>query len=55
MSAIGYKQTCGEVGQRVRFTPDSGRNWVVEFMSANDPREKLVKPHNFVCDTLLTT
>ncbi len=24
MSAYGYKQTCGEVRQRVRFTPESG-------------------------------
>jgi hypothetical protein len=24
MSAFGFKQTCGEVSQRVRFTPESG-------------------------------
>ncbi len=27
MSAIGYKRTCGEVRQRVRFTPKSGHSW----------------------------
>jgi len=26
MSAHGYKQTCGEVRQRVRFTPESGHS-----------------------------
>ena len=26
MSAFGYKQTCGEVRQRVRITPESGHS-----------------------------
>ncbi len=26
MSLIGYKQTCGQVRQRVRFTPRSGHS-----------------------------
>ncbi len=26
MSAFGYKRTCGEVRQRVRFTPKSGHS-----------------------------
>ena len=29
MSASGYKQTCGVVSQRVRFTPESGHYWQI--------------------------
>ena len=42
MSASGYKQTLLEVLQRVRFTPESGRNFAVEAMSAFDPTQTLV-------------
>jgi hypothetical protein len=40
MSASGYKQTFQAVSQNVRFTPESGRKWVTEFMSAFDPQRK---------------
>ncbi len=38
MSAIGYGRTSSGVGHHVRFTPNSGHKWVIEFMSAFDPQ-----------------
>jgi len=37
MSAYGYKQTFSGQLANVCFTPNSGRNWVIVFMSAFDP------------------
>ena len=50
MSASGYKRTCGGVSHYVRFTPDSGRNWVWHEMSAFDPKrilERILKLGGF--------
>jgi hypothetical protein len=41
MSASGYKQTLWSCAWNVRFTPESGRKWVTEFMSAYDPKRTL--------------
>ena len=39
MSASGYKQTLSPYLANVCFTPESGRKWTTEFMSAYDPEE----------------